>query len=88
MAQVVKNLPAMWETPGSIPGSGRSPGEGKGYSLQHSCLENPREQGSLVGYSPWGRKDLDTTEQLRTAQTGNHSQMHQQKGRHFLFPVN
>ena len=26
---------------GSIPGSGRSPGEGNGNSLQHSCLENP-----------------------------------------------
>ena len=28
---------------GSIPGSGRSPGEGNGYSLQCSCLENPME---------------------------------------------
>ena len=27
--------------PGSIPGSGRSPGEGIGYPLQYSCLENP-----------------------------------------------
>ena len=27
--------------PGSIPGSGRSPGEGNGNSLQYSCLENP-----------------------------------------------
>ena len=27
--------------PGSIPGSGRPPGEGNGYSLQYSCLENP-----------------------------------------------
>ena len=26
---------------GSIPGSGRSPGEGNGYPLQYSCLENP-----------------------------------------------
>ena len=64
MAQLVKNLPAMWETPGSIPGSGRSPGEGKVYLLQYSCLENPRGQRSLVGYSPWGRKQLYTTEQL------------------------
>ena len=40
MAQLVKNLPAMWEHPDSIPGSGRSPGEGKGYQLQHSGLEN------------------------------------------------
>ena len=48
----------------SIPGSGRSPGEGNGYPLQHSCLENPHGQRSLVGYSPWGRKELDTTERL------------------------
>ena len=36
LAQLVKNLPAMQETPGSIPGSGRSPGEGKGYPFQCS----------------------------------------------------
>ena len=36
MAQLVKNLPAMQETPSSITGSGRSPGEGKGYLLQDS----------------------------------------------------
>ena len=31
---------------GSIPGSGRSPGEGNGYPLQYSCLENPMERGA------------------------------------------
>ena len=31
---------------GSIPGSGRSPGEGNGYPLQYSCLENPIDRGS------------------------------------------
>ena len=31
------------EDPGSIPGSGRSPGEGNGNPLQHSCLENPMD---------------------------------------------
>ena len=30
---------------GSIPGSGRSPGEGHGNPLQYSCLENPRDRG-------------------------------------------
>ena len=30
--------------PGSIPGSGRSPGEGNGNPLQHSCLENPMDR--------------------------------------------
>ena len=43
---------------GSTPGLGRSPGEGKGYPLQYSGLEN-----SMV-YSPWGHKELDMTEQL------------------------
>ena len=37
---------------GSIPGLGRSAGEGIGYPLQCSCLENPHGQRSLVGYSP------------------------------------
>ena len=32
--------------PGSIPGSGRSPGEGNGNLLQCSCLENPRDGGA------------------------------------------
>ena len=31
---------------GSIPGSGRSPGEGNGNPLQHSCLENPMDRGT------------------------------------------
>ena len=31
---------------GSIPGSGRSPGEGNGNPLQSSCLENPRDRGA------------------------------------------
>ena len=37
---------------GSIPGLGRSPGEGHGNPLQYSCLKNPHGQRSLVGYSP------------------------------------
>ena len=44
VAQMVKNLPVMWEDPGSIPGLGRSPGEGHGNPLQHSCLENPMDR--------------------------------------------
>ena len=32
--------------PGSIPGSGRSPGEGKGNSLQYACLENSMDRGA------------------------------------------
>ena len=40
VAQLVKNPPANTGGPGSIPGLGRSPGEGKGYPLQCSGLEN------------------------------------------------
>ena len=40
--------------PGSIPGLGRSPGEGNGNPLQNYCLENPMDRGAMVGYSPWG----------------------------------
>ena len=32
--------------PGSIPGSGRSPGEGNDNPLQYSCLENPMDRGA------------------------------------------
>ena len=51
----------------SIPGLKRSFGEGNGYPLQCSCLENPHGQRSLEGYSPWGGKELDTSKQLNTA---------------------
>ena len=47
---------------GLIPGSGRSPGEGNGNPLQYSCLEKSHGRRNLVGYSPWGCKELDTTE--------------------------
>ena len=49
---VVKNLPAdagAVTDVGSIPGSRRSPGGGRGNPLQYSCLENPNGQRSLVG---------------------------------------
>ena len=55
VAQPVKNPLAMQETtcsagdPGSMPGSGRSPGEGNGNPLQYYCLENPMDRGALVG---------------------------------------
>ena len=42
---VIKNPPASTGDAGSIPGSGRSPGEGNGNSLQYSCLENPMDKG-------------------------------------------
>ena len=48
--------------PTSIPGSGRSPGKGNGHPLQYSFLDNSMDRAlSLVGYSPWGRKQSYTT---------------------------
>ena len=66
VALVVKNSPANAEDikdSGSIPGSGRSPGGGHGNPLQYSGMENPTDRGVLVGYSPWGHKESDTTEE-------------------------
>ena len=59
VAQMVKNLPAIPGDLGSIPGLGRSPGEGNGCSLQYSCLENPIEEpGGLQSMgSPGVRHD-------------------------------
>ena len=68
VAQLVKNLPEMWETWIQYLGWKDSPGGGHGSSLQYSCLENPHGQRSLAGYRPWGCKELDMTEQLNTAQ--------------------
>ena len=69
VAQMVKKPPAMQEVGSQIlPGLGRSPGGGHGSPLQYSCLENPHGQRSLADYSPWGHRELDTTEQLNTAQ--------------------
>ena len=43
---------------GLIPGSVKSAGEGNGYPLQYSCLENSVDRAlSLEGCSPWGRKE-------------------------------
>ena len=47
---------------GSIPELGRFSGGGHGNPLQYSALENPYGQRSLAGYSPWGCKELNTTE--------------------------
>ena len=43
---MVKNPPANAGDTGSIPGLGRSPGEGTGTPLQCSCLENPMDRGA------------------------------------------
>ena len=43
---MVENLPANAGDAGSIPGLGRSPGEGNGSPVQYSCLENPMDRGA------------------------------------------
>ena len=53
-----------------VPRSGQSLGGGHDNPLQYSCLENPHEQRSLAGYSPWGRKESDTTERLKHSTGG------------------
>ena len=54
------------EDPGSIPGLGRSSGEGNGNPLQYSCLENSMDKSSLAGYSPQGHKESDMTAHIHT----------------------
>ena len=66
---VVKNLPANAGDSGdmdSIPGLGRSPGEGNGYPLQYSCLENSMDRRAWQSSVHEVTKDR-TTEQ-RTSQ--------------------
>ena len=62
---MVKNWPAkqgMQEMQTGSLGQEDLPGEGNGNALQYSCLEKSHGQRSPVGYSPWGHKELDTTE--------------------------
>ena len=49
---------------GSNPGSGRSPGGGNGNPTPVFLPRESHGQRSLEGYSPWGHKETDTTEQL------------------------
>ena len=53
---MVKNQPANAEIMGSIPGLGRSPGEGNGNPLQYSYLENPMDRGTWQTVVHWVTK--------------------------------
>ena len=64
VTQIVKSLPAIQETQGSIPGSGRSPEEGNGNPLQYSCLGKSHGWRSLECHSPRRSKEPGMTEQL------------------------
>ena len=54
---------------GSIPGSGRSPGEGHGNALQYPCLENPMERGAWWNIVHRVCKEFDMTEMTQHACT-------------------
>ena len=66
---MIKNLPANAGDAGSIPGSGRSTGEGNGNPLQYSCLGNPMDRGAwqviVYGVTRVGHKLV--TEHARTS---------------------
>ena len=62
--------------PASIPGSGRSPGEGNGNPLQYACLESPIDRGAWRAAAHRVAKELDTTYRLHNnnnAQTSAYS---------------
>ena len=63
-----KEFAAMWET--WVQSLGWQDPLEEGMATQYSCLENIHGQRCLASCSPWGCKDLDTTEQLSTAHHG------------------
>ena len=56
---ILKRLPYFRDR-GSLPGLGRTPGEGHGNPVQYSCMENPMERGAR--HSPWCRKESNIAE--------------------------
>ena len=70
----VKNLPTMWETQvQSLDGEDSSPGEGNGNLTPVSCWRSHGEM-SLLGNSPWGCKELDTSESQTITYNGKESE--------------
>ena len=58
---MVENLPANAGDVGSIPGSGKFPGEGNDNPIQHSCLGNPMDRGAWQATARGVAKELDMT---------------------------
>ena len=63
-AQTVRTLPAMQETLGSVPESGRCPEKGMATHSRIPACKIPWTEDPGGLYSPWGHKELDTTERL------------------------
>ena len=59
---MVKNLPANAGDTGSIPGSGKSPGEGNGDPPQYSCLGNPTDRKAQWATVHGTKKESDMTQ--------------------------
>ena len=59
---VLKNPPTSAGDVGLLPGLGRSPGEGNGNPLQHSCLGNPMDRGTWQATIHGATKESDRTE--------------------------
>ena len=62
----MKNPPANVGDVGSVPGSGRSPGEGNDFPLHYSCLENPMDRGAWWATAHGVTKESNMTEELST----------------------
>ena len=67
-----KESPCKVEDLGSIPGLGKSPGEGYGNPFQYPFLE----KRSLVGCNQWGRKESGMTERLKLTYTSTKATYH------------
>ena len=65
VAQTVKNPPVTWETWVRFLGWEDPLAEGMATHSSILALRIPKDKRSLVGYSPWGSKEWDTTERLR-----------------------
>ena len=79
LVTLVKSPLATTGDAGSIPGSGRSPGEGNGNPLQYSCLENSIDKGDWWATGHRVTKELDTTEHAHT-HTHTHTHLQNQAG--------